>query len=98
MAWENDLASRGHWPFLLISSFSPLAQTSLRGTAGLPVASCSKQPPPNRSENPIHGAFMTFPAYSRSREGEGQELGFGVSEERLSHRSISPRGSLTPEQ
>ncbi len=29
--------------------------------------------------NAIHGAFMTLPTYSRSREGQGHEPGFGVS-------------------
>src|SRR5260221_14303138 len=41
-----------------------------------PVPGGSRAVPHATADDAVHGAFMTLPAYSRSKEGEGQELGF----------------------
>ncbi len=33
---------------------------------------------PSTASDAVHGAFMTLPPYTQSREGEGHELGLGV--------------------
>jgi len=49
----------------------------------LTLARGSRAVAPSTASDAIHravdGVFMTLPAYSRSREGEGRELGCDVS-------------------
>ena len=44
----------------------------------LTFASGSRAVPHSAADDVVHDAFMTLPAYSRSREGEVHALGFGV--------------------
>ena len=44
----------------------------------LTLASGRRADPHATADDAVHDTFMTLPAYSRSKEGEGHELGFGV--------------------
>jgi len=45
----------------------------------LTFTSGSRAVAPSTASDAVHGAFMTLPAYSRSREGQGHVPGCGVS-------------------
>ena len=63
---------------------------------GSQFASGSRAVPHATAYDAVHGAFMTLPPYSRSREGEVRELGFGVRNG--SHRARSRHVSATSER
>jgi hypothetical protein len=61
------------------NEFDLSSRTGVRACfMALMFARGSRAVAPSTASDAVHGAFMTLPPYTQSREGEGHELGLGV--------------------